>query len=235
MDLWSTFLLFKEWIFPILVSIIGAFIVYLIQRKRKRLDYEIVSQVDFAKNKKSGKVEIKVLYDGKEVENVRILRVLIKNAGNQTIDIQDFVEPLHFVLPGRGLLLECSVDKYNPDNLAPELLIEEDNKLMIKPILLNQGDEFFLRMITSGDYKVEEIKVFARIKGIKQVRKNNRNRISKYLETFFLVHIILTIAVVFISFFIWSVSLFYSFLQSLAIFAVIWDFYSLKKVRKNMS
>ncbi|WP_198330609.1 hypothetical protein [Psychrobacter cibarius] len=76
----------------VIAAITVPLIIYFLQKSKKRLAYEIVSNTQLVGVKSEVQNKIKIYYENKLVENVHLLLIRIINNGNQSISIGDFAK-----------------------------------------------------------------------------------------------------------------------------------------------
>jgi hypothetical protein len=83
---------------PVVVALLLFPATLWLQRVRKVLAFEIVSNSPLLRVRDEVKEKIQVLYEGQPVGNVGLIIVKVLNEGNQQVLAQDFVEPIAFRL-----------------------------------------------------------------------------------------------------------------------------------------
>lgn len=123
--------------------------------------------------------------------------IKITNSGNIPITHSDYERPIGFVFDHKSKVLDAEVIKEVPGDLNIQLVTLSDNVVIVKPILLNEGDSFTAILIVS-EYSGAIIRPEARIFGIKAIQdKTNK---SKYnLVLYILLAYVLGIVCSFIS------------------------------------
>ncbi len=157
-----------------IVAIITAIIIaYLVNwwRNRKSISYEILSNAPLLSANEVIRDRIQILYDGSPVKNVHLLTLKVINDGRLPIVNSDFIKPLCFKFPEDAQILSFEVIDLKPNNLEVELTCKE-NSLFVKTDLLNSSDSITMKVIASS-YKFD-LNLYARIVGIKEVRRTNK-------------------------------------------------------------
>lgn len=157
-----------------IVAIITAIIIaYLVNwwRNRKSISYEILSNAPLLSANEIIRDRIQILYDGLPVKNVHLLTLKVINDGRLSIVNSDFVKPLCFKFPEDAQILSFEVIDLKPNNLEVELTCKE-NSLFVRTDLLNSSDSITMKVIASS-YKFD-LSLYARIVGIKEVRRTNK-------------------------------------------------------------
>src|SRR6266568_876851 len=148
----------------LIIGIPGLFISIrglLQQRNLKRLDYEIINDTPILDVQQDSKVKIEV--NDKQVRNLRLVFLKIRNTGNVPIKEEDFVEPLAFKFRSGAEVLDSKIEEVIPSNLKPSLTVDSQS-VTLKPLLLNPKDTIKLKMLLSGSN--EKIEGEVRIAGI---------------------------------------------------------------------
>ena len=150
----------------VIAAITVPLIIYFLQKSKKRLAYEIVSNTQLVGVKSEVQNKIKIYYENKLVENVNLLLIRIINNGNQSISIGDFAKRIDINLGNNLNILTCEILRQYPDNLDINVIKMVDS-IEIEPLLLNPKDNFTIKILLS-DYK-ENFEVSARIEGISKI------------------------------------------------------------------
>ncbi|MCZ2857822.1 hypothetical protein [Blastococcus sp. VKM Ac-2987] len=133
---------------------IGALLGFLISwsffrasRKRKYLAWHLAfDEWLVAPNAPEGLV---VSYDGKNLTRPRMVSINILNAGNRGIDREHYTDDV-VVHIADSLIRSVT---YNPLRMAPKTQFsfqEESDRLTIRPVRMNQGDAYNLRLLVDG-------------------------------------------------------------------------------------
>ncbi len=157
-----------------LVAILISVWLYRRGRQRRALACEFMS-IDSPVEIKAGgalKGEIEILYKGKPVGNLFLVRARVRNTGNLPIRKEDTVEPVTFSFePDVEILRQPDAIAKRPDNLKIGWILEQSgsvfNLARLDFDLLNQSEEFTVEFICTGESKVP--KVSARIEGIREI------------------------------------------------------------------
>jgi hypothetical protein len=106
---------------------------------------------------------------GELVEDARMIIVQIRNSGNVPIAPDDYIKPLRITLPG-AKILTAAVQTATSDYLRSEANIAHDSdSVVLSPLLLNDGDELQLAILTSGHSVGLDVE--GRIIGVSQLTK----------------------------------------------------------------
>ncbi len=123
---------------------------------------------------------IKVYYDGKEIYDPHVIKVTIKNTGNQEILENDFInDNFELFFDESAILYDASVSSASSQDVAKEITSKieiQDNHLLINSFLLNKNEHFTISIITN-----QETDIFYnfRIVGISNIKKKRSIYVSK--------------------------------------------------------
>jgi hypothetical protein len=158
-------------------AIIVSIILYLKQRQRKALSYEIVSSIPLLSMEEEVKERLQILFNNKPVQKVYLVIVRIVNSGNVPITSADYEIPVSFCFHEDTKVLTAEISETNPENLRASLVIE-NTKIILTPILLNSGDSITIKMLVSQFDG--QISVDGRIIGVKRIQNLVEHRIKLY-------------------------------------------------------
>ena len=147
-------------------AIIAAFVIYYLQKSKKRLSYEIISNTQLVGIENKVQDKIKIFYEDKLVENVHLVSIRFDNDGNQFVAIDDFTTPINVKFGEGTNILTGEVLEQNPSELNATIIRTED-RVEVQPLLLNSNDSFTLNILLN-DYD-ESLCITARIKGVKNI------------------------------------------------------------------
>jgi hypothetical protein len=159
----------------VVVTIVVALVIYLLQRQRKSLSYEILSinQLLTVGEELEGKLQ--VIYNGEPAKDICLLIIRLYNSGNLPITTADYERPVSLLTGDSSKILSTVITNVNPENLSFQLKIESQ-KISIDPILLNSKDSVTIKMLIS-DFSGKLV-VDGRIAGVKSI--SNSQIISMY-------------------------------------------------------
>ena len=202
-----------------LVVIILMIIIYKLQRRRKTLSYEIVSNTPLFNVHGEIKGRLQVIFDGKPInDKVHLVMVKIINSGNTPIKPDDYIHPISVNLGESAQILASEVYKTNPENIEAsikfKLIIEEDSnnpniatmksEVILNPTLLNGGDSITLKILTTQI--ADDIIVDGRIVGVKKI--NTRHSTIRFaigdMEVITDNYVIFIVFIIFIAFYIFD-------------------------------
>lgn len=163
---------------PIAVVAIGVSIwLYSRARQRRRIvcEFDPIALPVEVKTGEGLEGSIEIRYRGTPVDNLFLLRVKLRNAGNVPIRRKDVVQPVTFVFdPGTSLMLPPHVADRRPANLTVDLTLpsSDGNDSGIREAsmsfgLLNPDDEVVVEFLCTGEPLLPSLT--ARIEGIKEL------------------------------------------------------------------
>jgi hypothetical protein len=167
----------------IVISSILVITIYILQRKTKKLSYEVLSNSQLLTVEEELQGKVKVLYDGNEVKNVHLLTIKIINDGNQSILPTDFVRPLRISVNLSATILTKEIIDENPQKLGIEYELD-GNTIIFTPSLLNAKDSFTLKMLVSN--LDGRINFDCRINGVQDISNKQNKQTAKFLIGFFI-------------------------------------------------
>lgn len=146
-------------------------VLYLRAKPKSVLSYAFSQPIELAslnrsRNKSTGVGEIQILYDGRSVSNVFLLRVRIQNHGNQALKSQSVHIPLTMTFPDDIRILDAQVVQTVPDRIEATLSVEP-HLAIVGFELLNPDDRIYINLICEG--KPTNPKVLARFEGATQL------------------------------------------------------------------
>ena len=158
------------------IAIFIPIIIFIIQRKRKVLTYEVININPIFRGagnlNRNIKGKIKILFDGNEVKNVYIVVVRIENQGNTPVTSTDYERPISFNFGENAQILFSNISRVTPKSLKPEVIVSEGNSVTLKPALMNPGDSITIETLVS---EFDNFKVDARIIGVKDIIPSNKS------------------------------------------------------------
>lgn len=150
-----------------LIAIGVSILTYLLQRNRKSLSYEVLSDTPLLTMKEKLEGKLRILYEGTSIKNTQLLVIRILNSGNMPIRAEDYVLPLEFEFGNSAKILSAEVTDKVPDNLPANVTVN-DHGFRLEPTLLNSKDSITVKVLVS-DYQ-ERPKAVARIDGVTSVQ-----------------------------------------------------------------
>jgi len=110
-------------------------------------------------------LELKI--KGESVNKVMLHTFRIRNSGSEPIKKDDFERPISINVPDDTKIYLARLKKKLPENLTPKYELN-NNKLLIKPLLLNSDDEFEMELFSSSNAYPT---IDARVVGISKIKK----------------------------------------------------------------
>jgi hypothetical protein len=141
-------------------------LIYLLQRNRKSLSYEIISNTSLLTVNEKVEGKLQILYEGTPISDAQLIVIRVLNSGNVPILETDYKLPLQFVFGKGAKILSAEVTDKVPDNL-PATVTSNDNSFEFKSTLLNSKDSITVKALVS-DYQGRP-KPVARIIGVNSV------------------------------------------------------------------
>ncbi|MBN8594345.1 MAG: hypothetical protein J0M33_21495 [Anaerolineae bacterium] len=162
-------------ILAVVAIIVGAGVsifIFLRQNKRKTLSYEIRSYVPLLNVDSQVKDKLQITYNGKVVNDLKLLVVRLLNDGDIPIESRDFDEMVSVDLGETAEILIAEISSAQPKELKAKVTSEK-NRALLQPLLLNQTDWVELKLIVAG--ASSHPKVAGRIVGVKSIKTIQQN------------------------------------------------------------
>jgi len=159
-----------------LAAIGATFLVYALQRPRKRLLIERVAcipLVTIGANKIDG---LEVRLNGESLESASVVVVRITNNGNQSIPAADFERQITIRFEERAVVLYAETSDSTPQDLTVATNLS-GRELQIEKCLLNPGDSFLCRALvrdSKGSYDP-----VARVVGMKNIETSRSDSVFR--------------------------------------------------------
>lgn len=153
-----------------ILTMISGFVIYLLQRNKKRLTYHVLTETALLSIDDAIKGRIEIKYEKKKIQNIHLLIIKIENTGNIPIPSTDYEKSIIFSFPNSEVL-SVEVTETSPKNLNPTIGKEISN-ITINPILLNKKDYIVFKMLLA-EY-AEKIDVESHIVGVKEIERVNK-------------------------------------------------------------
>jgi hypothetical protein len=135
-------------------------------RNRKRLSYELVSNIELVSAAEQIRDEVEIRYKGEPVKNVTLLLIKLINDGYQPIKKEDFEKPIEFIFTDSRVLTVEKVEA-QPWNLNPEIG-RNPRFVRIEPALFNRKDYLQFKVLLTDFH---EMQIDARIVGVSAIKK----------------------------------------------------------------
>jgi|SRR5882724_460254 len=170
-----------------ILAVVVTVIVYWLQKKRKRLTYKVISDLDLLTKNEQIKGQVKVLYEDQPVENVRLYTIQVINSGGVAIERTDFDGPLHIEFEETAQILSVVVIDATPEDLPVEIE-QKPISVAISPLLMNRRDSITIKFILNGHYIPH---VHARIKDVPRIKI--RRYPQSYISAWSMICVVFTI------------------------------------------
>jgi len=149
-----------------IIAIIVTIILFLVQRKKKALEYEIISQTPILSTAEEIAGQLQILFGGEPVQGVYLFVIKLLNAGNVPIVSSDYERQVRLNFGEDARVLTAEVSDVEPTGLEIEITIQ-DSFILLNPVLLNSGDVIVVKALVSN-YK-DQFTVDGRIVGVKSI------------------------------------------------------------------
>ncbi|NOT05687.1 MAG: hypothetical protein HOP27_13910 [Anaerolineales bacterium] len=185
--------------FLALIAIIVSIYIYLLQKNKRSLSYEIVVSSELLTTNEELHGKIRILFGKSQIQNIHLLVIEISNDSNGSILPADFYENLSFIFGDETKLLSAEIVECYPPSFKPKLMIAKTSAV-IEPTLINSQDYFKIKFLLS-QYD-NKFKINGRIAGVKSIRRvTTTNNAMLSLIALPLLGILLAISLVLIT---WS-------------------------------
>lgn len=154
----------------VIIAILFPLLLYVVQRNRKEVAYEIVSNTPILSLRTEVKGKVQVLLDNKPVNEARLVILRIWNSGNQPIRTEDYDQknPIKFNFGSGTEVLDADILETIPSDLKSRSILRLNSEsIEIEPLLLNRKDSIKIKLLISrfnGDISID-----GRIVGVKQI------------------------------------------------------------------
>jgi hypothetical protein len=154
----------------VLAAIIIGFIsiyLYLRDRNRKALSYEVISNTSLVVVKDEVKEKLKIFYDEKPVSQLYLSLIRIVNSGNVPILASDFTRTLTLSLAEETQIVSAEIIERHP-KLLEATVGYRGNEATVNVMLLNGGDSLTVKILSSGARSM--VTVDGRIVGVGEIK-----------------------------------------------------------------
>lgn len=149
-----------------LLALVVMVIVFLVQRQRKGLSYEFMTNAPVITVKDEDVGDLKLMFQGQQVTKSRLLMVRFSNTGNVPIQPADYETPITLSLAPGGKILSAAITGTEPPNINIAVT-SDSNAVSFSKALLNARDTFICRILVSG-YEGEP-SITCRVAGVKEI------------------------------------------------------------------
>ena len=153
-----------------LLAILVAILIFYLQRNRKGLTYQVLTDTPLLSIDDEVKGDLQLLYKGKQIQDANLLILKLQNTGNLPILKSDYDNPIIVRFSKDAEILTAEVQDSKPIDLGVIIRTVLDT-IVIEPLLMNSEDAFILKVVLTG-YK-GDFEVSARIIGIKKIISGN--------------------------------------------------------------
>ncbi len=153
-----------------LLTVAVTVLIYVLQRRKKRLSYEILSNSTLMTMREELEGRLEIRFDGEQVSNLHILEFKLFNSGNVPIASTDYERKLEFDCGDEANVLSAEVTETVPADLNATIALV-DNKIVCEPLLLNSKDSVSIKALIS-DYD-GGLTSRARIIGVKTIKRGS--------------------------------------------------------------
>jgi hypothetical protein len=157
-----------------IIALIVPIWLHLKSKNKKELSFEVLSSTSLLSiNDIDIQKRLKITLDGVEIQDdIALVLVKIINSGNTAVKPSDFHEDI--TISTDCPIIWASIKESKPDNLYP--MLETDTGelfhfISIKPLLINNGDEFIVKLLLKSLKNEGFIKVSSRIEGVNEIKK----------------------------------------------------------------
>ncbi|WP_294734235.1 hypothetical protein [uncultured Pseudomonas sp.] len=135
----------------------------------KSLGYDVIQKRYISQLDDSDPVssQIKLSFKGRDISKGVFVTLLLANTGKIPIKKEDFYSSIIIDTSGGNVLVSQLIDSY-PEGMSLELS-QAGSKTVIKPLLINSGDTFIIKLFSDNDIKIESVS--ARILGVSAIEK----------------------------------------------------------------
>jgi len=155
---------------------------WFLSQKRKRLSYEILSNVPLKEVPAHFKDRLQVQLDGSPVHDLYLLVVKVINSGDIAIRSNEYDGKVTIVISNQSKVLLAEVEETRPDNLHERSLKSKEKKpliesfegsdVVLRPVMLNKGDFIKVRLLVHNS--PGEPQLLGHIEGIHDFKKITR-------------------------------------------------------------
>ena len=165
---------FWQFLGPVIgiLAIFAVYHVYTLGRPSKLLNIIVENPVPLIQVEPEASQDIEVYYKGDKVTELILIKISLKNVGNQPIQVSDFYKNPILTLPENIQIIDISLVKTIPSKVEMSTKIVNKNQIEFLPTLINKDDLLIFNVIGVGEYNgdiVDEIDIAGRIIGVKSV------------------------------------------------------------------
>lgn len=174
---------------PIIIGVLTIFtsiLLWVFQRKTKKLSYEILSEVNLLSYEEEISERLKIFFDNEPVQNLSLIFIRILNSGHIPITSPDYETSINLMFGNENSkIISYEIVDKSPENIMINLA-QDQNVVEVLPTLINQDDYFTIKLIISN-YN-NNIIVKGRIIGVKKINKLSKidSEINQILDVGFM-------------------------------------------------
>jgi hypothetical protein len=137
--------------------------------ENKALTYEVLEKKKLSELGADESVgsRLKMVFNGRDVKQGTYIVVAIENAGKAPVRAEDFYSDIVIKIEG-GEVISAQLIETQPEDI-PLKIVQQKSSVSIKPMLLNPGDRFLLKMFSDSDLKI--VGVQSRILGVSAIER----------------------------------------------------------------
>jgi hypothetical protein len=128
-----------------LIAIVIALRGNLIQQKRKRIGFEVVTVSPLLTEHLQGK--LRIIYIGKELSDAYMVVVKITNHGHLPIASADYERPLTIHVDDAFKILSADISEYERKEYGISVSQQNDHEAQISPTVLNPDESFEVQLL----------------------------------------------------------------------------------------
>jgi len=167
----------------IFISIVIALVIFLLQRNRKSLVFDIVAVTRLSPSFENIDNNIQISYKGNIISDVWLALISIINDGISPITAEEYVKSLSIELNSEAVILSSEVVETIPKGIDARINSTID-RVTLEPVLLNAFDSITIKILVSNLYSNPQ--VVGRIVGISKIRQaDHRGVFNSSWQLFF--------------------------------------------------
>jgi hypothetical protein len=162
-----------------------------LNQRRKSISYRILWRHPLLNLKGVAREQLDIRFKGENVSTAQLLIVSVFNSGHLPVNLGDYQPGLSIRLNPGATILDAHIIETMPADLEERLkdpgasLVEkiDQERVMIRPVLLNEGDAFTVQLLVLN--ATEGITLTGHVNGVKRIVEWRENRIlAKSLTQF---------------------------------------------------
>lgn len=151
-------------------GILTTIFVYMRERPTKSLQVMVVSNASLVSVKDEFRGRIQIIYEGKQIRDLSLIRVQLQNTGNVPIQKQDYDEPIRLSISEQGQIINARIPEVGPKNVKMNIVTTSPYQIELTKSLLNPGDWVILELVCANNDE-GVFNVDGRIVGVHQIEK----------------------------------------------------------------